>query len=99
MSKEILATAVGVTAILAFMWNISNGISDLRGDIGELRGAVNANTAAIAEMRDDIGELRKETAANTAAIAEIRGILNTHIASHARIAAANAGVPLPGEEN
>ncbi|MGI9296398.1 MAG: hypothetical protein ACR2QC_00695 [Gammaproteobacteria bacterium] len=44
MSKELLATLAAAAAILAVMWNIS-------GEIGELRGAVNANTAAIAELR------------------------------------------------
>lgn len=44
MSKEMITTLAAAVAIFAAIWNIS-------GEIGELRGAVNANTAAIAELR------------------------------------------------
>ena len=88
MSKEFIATIVAAVAVLGFLWNISAQISDIKsevgiikGNIGELRGKVEANTAAIGELRDDVRELR--------------GIITTHLVGHAagHATVADAGKP------
>ena len=70
--SQIIMPLAALSAIFAFWWDIS-------GDIGELRGAVEANTRAISDLRDDtardIDGLRDD-------VRELRGILTSHLTAH-----------------
>ena len=73
MSKEqlttIAATIVALVTILAFLWDISNRISEMEKRLGALESAVSANMESISELRVDVRE--------------IRGIVNSHLDAHA----------------
>ena len=74
-SKELLATLASTVAIIAFLVSLAT-------QMGEMRGAIEANGKAIAELRDDVRDLRNTVAANTASVAEMRGTLLSHIGGH-----------------
>ena len=54
----MITTLATTAAILAFLWNISGEIGDIKSDIGELRGMVKANNQSISELRGDVREIR-----------------------------------------
>lgn len=77
VSKEVIATLASTVAIIAFLASIAM-------QMGEMRGAIEANSEAISELREDVRELR--------------GILTSHLTAHAAYAAQSvAGRQAQGE--
>ena len=62
-SKELLATLASTITIIAFL-------ASLAMQMGEMRGAIEANSQAIDELRQDVRELRS--------------IINAHLVAHAQ---------------
>ena len=77
-SKELLATLASTVAIIAFLASMAM-------QMGEMRGAIEANSKAISELRQDVRELR--------------GILTSHLASHvSQSGVASAGAHKPPQK-